>query len=1019
MSETPNDAKDPVVSACLTEGRQFLDEAFDRFLTPCAEHLEAFSRLLGQSVQSDEGDDTLSAEDLLCRIWTRIDDFLDHVKEISDFKPLAEIRVELDKEGQDRFHRLIGTFPRSYELVWNDDFFKPGPKDSQWIRTYKSFRRLRRSLSHAGRVTANVFRSTKKPPSPQTHVLNLQHFLRLHFLIPYSDLISGCMDLFLARISDRLLALHAVMSDHTLGFLGLGEEKSNWIRDVHDRVQARMAGPGPDVFDPAALSASLESVKAEWLERFDAFAAAFETEWAHAAQFSGTPVLPHGRYGRRRFLKAQARQRRTFNHAQDLWVRHFEGEGRDWTHDVALSRIQVQVAKKTLEILASVSSKITGRILPQCEHAVETLMKTRQRLGGMEQAGEWHLKKTMIQESRTLVRDFRRELLPAIANRVLGSGIGQDLSALSRLARDKANNLAENHVVFKKRDDHIPPQSETAEIPIRELFTEEFLIAFQARLDTFQQGLRIRLDDTVNGMNDIREVVEFNLESSFALLDKEDYTEEAYQMVVEGIDRSIRQLNELMDQVRGLPDSIGADLGEIAYGWIVQIQKLLDNEKLIALKLKLAKAKAAGRLKRMVHDLAAWVGRKMKALRAQGRKAWEKGREWYQDVRINLGFSPPDEDSTIQFTQFLIETAEKLKALPFVYQQLFQIEPLTDDRLFYGREAERKTLTDDMAALDTSGGMACALVGERGSGKTTLINMLTPEWSKHRTVHVLNLKETLHDTADLPAIFHPLRPDKPFDTLDDLCEFLMSDGKPPALVVENLQKLFLKTMDGFDLLDQFAALINHTRSRVAWVCSCTLYGWEYLDKAADLSRAFDRVVTLKPFSGEDIESMILSRHRMTGYQLKFLISRVVRMSRPFRKLSSETDRQAYLRKKFFDQIQSVASGNISVAILFWLRSIQSIEEHELRLASQVQFNVTFLSHLNTEDRFTLGAIVQHDTLTIDDHAAVFRQSADKSRLALQNLTRMGILQQEEGLFRVHPFLYRHVIRFLKLQNILH
>jgi hypothetical protein len=247
----------------------------------------------------------------------------------------------------------------------------------------------------------------------------------------------------------------------------------------------------------------------------------------------------------------------------------------------------------------------------------------------------------------------------------------------------------------------------------------------------------------------------------------------------------------------------------------------------------------------------------------------------------------------------------------------------------------------------------------------------------------------------------------------------MSDGKPLALVVENLQKLFLKTMDGFDLLDQFTALINHTRSRVAWMCSCTLYGWEYLDKASGLSRAFDRIVTLKPFSGEDIESMILSRHRITGYQLKFLISRKIRMNRSFRKLSTEQDRQAFLRKKFFEQIQSVASGNISVAILFWLRSIQSIEEHELRLSSQVQFNVTFLSHLNTEDRFTLGSIVQHDTLSIDDHAAIFRQPTDKSRLTLQNLTRMGILQQEDGLFRVHPFLYRHVIRFLKLQNILH
>jgi hypothetical protein len=40
-------------------------------------------------------------------------------------------------------------------------------------------------------------------------------------------------------------------------------------------------------------------------------------------------------------------------------------------------------------------------------------------------------------------------------------------------------------------------------------------------------------------------------------------------------------------------------------------------------------------------------------------------------------------------------------------------------------------------------------------------------------------------------------------------------------------------------------------------------------------------------------------------------------------------------------------------------------------------------------------------------------------LALQNLTNMGILQESEGVYKVHPFLYRHVVRSLKLQNIIH
>lgn len=1015
MSDYQNEPNFDIVKPVFKEADLFLDSTFKQFKDTFMDHVAHFGDLMGQSLQSGPDEESLTPEERLCASWTRVDTWLEQLKDWADFSAYPELRAGIDASCRKTFQTMIEALPKTLELYWEEGFLTPGADDSSGVRLYKAVKRVQRRLLSWRLRCMNVFRSEKKVLAKDSHHIYLQNFARLHILSPYCDFLTDVMDNLLGQMSKHLITLHDLASAHVTGFLGLDKEKNEWSRAIIDGVHTMAYRP----VDTNAMMESLDVFFAESRKRFDTLTSSLEKIWAHAYHFAGTVVLPHGRYGGRRFKKVKIKQAQRFNQVQDLWKRHYQGEGKDWTHDVALCRIQIQVPRKTFETLGSVMAKIDSQILPQCNHAIETLMKTKERLGAMETAGEWLLKKNMIHESRTLIRNFRRELLPAIANRVLGSGISQDLNAIIRLAKDKANNLAETHTVFNKRDTHIPPRSEMAEIPIRELFNEEFLIHLQDMLDTFQQNLRIRLDDTVNGMAEIRQIVEFNLETSFNLLDKEDYTDDAYTMVIEGIERSIKQLTQLMDQIRDVPEGIRAELGGIGYEWILQIQKILDNEKLIALKLKLAKAKATGRLKKWMGHLDKRRAHLWETLKSLSIKYYGQAQDRYLELRSYLGFSLPDEDVQIQFTQFLLETRQKLKALPFVYQQLFQIEPLSDDRLFQGRKAELQALKDEVASLDKNGGFLCAVVGEKGSGKTTLINILRPDLPQTHIIHILEVKTTLHDIGELMGVFNPLRPDAPFESMDNLIEYLVSGRSRYLLIVENMQNLFTKSMDGFDLLEIFLELLNQTRDHVAWVCSCTLYSWNYLDKSMGISNTFNRVVTLKPFAGDEIESMILSRHRITGYQLKFLVTRNIRLSRAYKKLTTEKERQAHLKKIFFDQIQNVASGNISVAILFWLRSIETIREHELHLSSQVDFNVKFLSHLSIEDRFTLGAIVQHDALTIKDHSVIFRQPLQKSRLVLQNLTKMGILQQDEVIFRVHPFLYRHVVRSLKLQNILH
>ena len=83
------------------------------------------------------------------------------------------------------------------------------------------------------------------------------------------------------------------------------------------------------------------------------------------------------------------------------------------------------------------------------------------------------------------------------------------------------------------------------------------------------------------------------------------------------------------------------------------------------------------------------------------------------------------------------------------------------------------------------------------------------------------------------------------------------------------------------------------------------------------------------------------------------------------------------------------------------------------------FDYTFLFQLTPDDLFSLAAILQHGELSETDHARIFQQDASRSRLLLKKMRNSGILIEVEGRYRVHPLLYRPVVRALKSRNILH
>lgn len=78
--------------------------------------------------------------------------------------------------------------------------------------------------------------------------------------------------------------------------------------------------------------------------------------------------------------------------------------------------------------------------------------------------------------------------------------------------------------------------------------------------------------------------------------------------------------------------------------------------------------------------------------------------------------------------------------------------------------------------------------------------------------------------------------------------------------------------------------------------------------------------------------------------------------------------QDYLATEFFNELSKMAEGNATVAMIYWIRSIQKIEGSFIYLQPVEFQGIQYLSELDSNTLFVLNAFVKHDVLTAGELA---------------------------------------------------
>jgi hypothetical protein len=408
--------------------------------------------------------------------------------------------------------------------------------------------------------------------------------------------------------------------------------------------------------------------------------------------------------------------------------------------------------------------------------------------------------------------------------------------------------------------------------------------------------------------------------------------------------------------------------------------------------------------------------------RSQGQAALQRSGRWVMDrverVLESVGgrvpahpVLPPVIRRTTLRDTLLLPAAKR--ELPPLYRLLFRLAPVEDRRFLVGRDQELAGLNQAVADWAAGRFAACLLIGARGSGKTSLLNCA--------------VYETLADHHVIRTEFHHrlLHPEKFDSFLRELLK-LGNDADLDAafqaerrvLILEEGERIFLRTVDGFAVVHHLMHLVHRTAATTFWIIVMNDRSFRVLDAATHLHRVFSHRINAMSVSRSDLETAILERHRLSGLRLEFAPPPAAdpRVNRVKRSVGLEDSPQ----KLFFDSLLQQSEGIFRSAFELWLSSIERVEGDTIHIRQPLDpsFNL-FRNELAQEDQFTLLLVQEHGSLTQDELAEVLCEPRESSRGRTERLTALGLLERdpEHPGLRVRPEAQRFVNDLLRRSNL--
>lgn len=313
--------------------------------------------------------------------------------------------------------------------------------------------------------------------------------------------------------------------------------------------------------------------------------------------------------------------------------------------------------------------------------------------------------------------------------------------------------------------------------------------------------------------------------------------------------------------------------------------------------------------------------------------------------------------------------------------------------------------------IDRAGGGVYAVVGERGSGRSTVLQRVS---ESRATVALVDcpfegidaLIAALARAVDVPAT----------QDLDAMAARLDAPEQETGILIDNAHRLIQPVMGGLAAFDRLIDCARRHSTHCAWVVAVDNIVWRFYGRARAVEQLFDEIVMLQGWPEEDIAALLEARSRAAGLDPQF--DRL--LTGPVDSLPEEelTELRAHAATSYYRLIWDYAAGNPAVALDSWRTSLGVSDDGRVHVTPFRVPDQAVFDKLPDSAVFVLRAVLQLERARAADVAKATMVPITEVESALRYGLHSGYLERAGERYAVAWNWYRPATRFLQRRHLL-
>ncbi len=693
----------------------------------------------------------------------------------------------------------------------------------------------------------------------------------------------------------------------------------------------------------------------------------------------------------------------------------------DWRFDHELFTFRYRVAQIRINTTTLFEEKITQKILPLIGELCAFLSAHQQRLKRYTPKDADYLD-NLTTEKKRIKEEFNEHIIEEIRTHIHQQQLPTLVDQVETKFKTLLGKLTERKTLVEHGDyDQALTKEDVISIIPHELVAFELLPHFLQANEAMKEEVGRKLLKTDQTLVDVSQIAYFNIDSIIEIAQNDlEQATELKEIIQKGIERDVHKINELRDQLQETVPLFTEKLQTSVRTFSQGIIALTEHIEVLEVRKRIQQMKAREASQRFQNKIGNFfiyfipnAAKTLISIFQQFQAGYQQLRERYGPMDVT---PPQDKYKTVEL---VTQTQAALDKLPYVYQRLFRINTLETKALFKGREKEISQLSKAYEYWLNGRFAPTILFAEKGSGLTSLINFFIQRVKpQYRLIRMDEVPKIQHPQDFINFFVQHLPTKASIETFDDLIQYFVKLPRKHIVILENLENFYLRSIDGFNCMKMYVELLAKTNKNVFWITTCSTYAWDYLNKSHHFANYFGYLIPLRKLNHTELEEIILYRHEMSGFDVRFELSEKDLENKKFKKMSGE-EKQASLKKVYFKQLGKFVEGNISLAFSFWLRSTKKVVNNTISVSFLADTYLSLPKQISNEKIFALHMLLLHDGLSEEHMAQVSRKDVAESRLLLMLLVEEGLVLLSEGIYTINPLFYRQVVHLLTEKNIIH